>query len=103
MAITDRFKDAWNAFVKAESDFRGYEQLGSVSYGRPPDRMQLRFTNERSIVSSIYTRIGIDVSGIGIRHIYLDENGRYSKDVDSTLNQCFTLEANVDQSPRAFR
>lgn len=103
MAITERFKDAWNAFVKAETDFRGYEQLGSVSYGRPPDRMQLRFSNERSIVSSIYTRIGIDVSGVGIRHISLDENGRYAKDVVSTLNECLTLEANVDQSPRAFR
>ena len=103
MAIVDRFKDAWNAFTKQELDYNAYDQIGSVSYGRPPDRLQLRFTNERSIISSIYTRISIDVSSIGIRHVMMDEFGRYAKDMDSGLNKCLTLEANLDQSPRAFR
>ena len=103
MAITERFKDAWNAFRKQELDYNAYDQIGSISYGRPPDRLQLRFSNERSIISSIYTRIGIDVSSVGIRHVVMDEFGRYSKDLDSGLNRCLTLEANLDQAPRAFR
>ena len=103
MAITERFKDAWNAFRKQELDYNVYDSVGSVSYGRPPDRLQMRFSNERSIISSIYTRIGIDVSSIGIRHVVMDEFGRYSKDLDSGLNRCLTLEANLDQAPRAFR
>lgn len=103
MAITERFKDAWNAFRKQELDYNAYDQVGSISYGRPPDRLQLRFSNERSIISSIYTRIGIDVSSVGIRHVVMDEFGRYSKDLDSGLNRCLTLEANLDQAPRAFR
>lgn len=103
MAITERFKDAWNAFRKQELDYNAYTSVGSVSYGRPPDRLQLRFSNERSIISSIYTRIGIDVSSVGIRHVVMDEFGRYSKDLDSGLNRCLTLEANLDQAPRAFR
>lgn len=103
MAITERFKDAWNAFRKQELDYNAYDQVGSISYGRPPDRLQMRFSNERSIISSIYTRIGIDVSSVGIRHVVMDEFGRYSKDLDSGLNRCLTLEANLDQAPRAFR
>ncbi len=103
MAIVGRFKDAWNAFTRQELDYNAYDQVGSVSYGRPPDRLQLRFTNERSIISSIYTRISIDVSAVGIRHVKMDEFGRYAKDMDSGLNKCLTLEANLDQSPRAFR
>ncbi len=62
-----------------------------------------RYNSERSIISSIYTRISIDVAGVDIRHIVLDDQGRYAKDVESDLNRCLTFEPNMDQSPRAFR
>jgi hypothetical protein len=68
-----------------------------------PHTTRSRYSNERSIITSIYTRVGIDVAGIGIRHIKLDEVNRYSEDVESGLNDCLTFEANIDQSPRAFR
>jgi Phage portal protein len=68
-----------------------------------PSRNRMQFYNERSIVSSIYTRISIDVAGILVKHVKLDSQGRYLKDMPSSLNDCLTLETNLDQSPRAFR
>jgi hypothetical protein len=65
--------------------------------------VRLHYFNERSIVAAIYNRIGIDVASIGLRHVRLDEFGRYASDVDSLLNRALNLEANLDQSPRAFR
>lgn len=105
MAILDRIKGAWNAF-RARDDNRlevEYTIDTGPSYNFRPDRARLRFYNERSIVAAIYNRIAIDVAGITIKHVALDELGRYSKDVDSELNKCLTLEANIDQAPRAFR
>ena len=106
MAIRDRFKKVWNAFRYNEAiqDDYGYFSAGSgPSYGGKPDRVQMSFFNERSIISSIYNRISIDVAGVGIRHVKLDEFGRYVEDIDSFLNRSLTLEPNLDQSPRAFR
>lgn len=68
-----------------------------------PHTPRLRYTNERSIIASIYTRIGIDVAGVDIRHIKLDEKNRYRENIKSELNRCFTLEPNIDQGPFAFR
>jgi hypothetical protein len=98
-SLGDRFKNAWNAFRNIDS----YESppLGPSSSIRP-DRVRLRWGNERSIVSSIYTRIGIDVSAIPIKHVRLDRNGSYLESIMSGLNNCLTLEANIDQSSRAF-
>lgn len=104
MAIKNRISKMWNAF-------RTHEETPSaqISYGIGPStsvRPHLprpRYANERTIISSIYTRIGIDVSGVEIRHIKLDEKSRYLEDITSDLNRCFTLEANIDQGPRAFR
>ncbi len=74
-----------------------------ASYGVRPDRVRLTVTNERSIISSVYTRLGIDIAAIDIRHVRLDEDRRYSEDIDSGLNNCLTVEANIDQAARAFR
>jgi hypothetical protein len=94
-------KHAWNVFANQEDkrNFRGYGE----TYGRRPDRVRLRVSNERSIISSIYTRLSIDVASIDMRHVRLDDEKRYTEDIDSGLNNCLTLEANVDQAARAFR
>ncbi len=60
-------------------------------------------SNERSIISSIYTRLSIDVAAVNLRHVRLDENDRYQEDINSGLNNCLSQEANLDQAARAFR
>lgn len=101
MPIMNRISKIWNAFRLYEAS-PPTQPLGSVSYARP-HVPRPRYGNEKSIVSSVYTRIGIDFAGIDIRHVKLDDKGRYLQDIDSHLNRCFTLEANIDQGPRAFR
>lgn len=98
-----RIKDAWNAFRANEDAYRDYSSAGAMSSGMTSYRSSYRYFNERSIVSSIYTRIAIDTASVPIRHIKLDENDRYLADIDSGLNQCLTLEPNIDQAPRSFR
>src|SRR6478736_6649447 len=102
MAVLDRFKRVWNAFKaeEASSVERVYYEYGPSSTWRP-DRNSLRYSNERTIVSSIYTRISIDVASIDLRHIKLDDQDRYQEDMDTELNSCFFLEPNLDQAPRA--
>ena len=95
-----RLQHAWNAFKNRDPTGHQYEY--GLSYGSRPDRMRMRFGNERSIVSSIYTRIGIDVAAVSIQHIRLDENGRYAETINSNLNECLTVQANIDQSGRAL-
>lgn len=107
MAILDRVRQAWNAFRTnaAQNMALDYSMAqGASSYGiLPPSRNRTIYYSERSIVSSIYTRIAVDVSGLVIKHAKTDKQGRYLEDMDSPLNDCFTLEANIDQGPRAFR
>lgn len=105
-SIFKTLRHAWNVFSRPENlepqrDAAGYS--GVVSSGSRPGRTRLRFTNERSIISSIYTRLGIDVASIQIRHVRLDDQDRYLEDVESGLNNCLTLEANLDQAASAFR
>jgi hypothetical protein len=104
MAITDRIKHAWNAFTDSDSaqnrPFSGGG--GGYMFGRP-DRMPMRFANERSIISSIYTRIGIDVAAVPMLHVRTDDQDRYLETMVSSLNACLTVEANIDQAGRAFR
>lgn len=97
-----KLKHAWNAFNDStlNAKLEGYQ---TTSYANRPDRPRLRGTNERSIIASIYARLSIDVAAIAIRHVRLDEDGRYKEDVDSGLNTCLTLEANIDQAARQFR
>ena len=98
-----RIKNAWNAFLnKDPTDFKmDYNDIGVGSYYRP-DRFRYSGRNERSIVTSIYNRIALDVAAIDIRHVRLDDNDRYIKTIDSSLNNCLSLEANIDQTGRAF-
>src|SRR5690606_15482192 len=74
-----------------------------ASYGSRPDRTRLNISNDRSIIASIFVRVGIDVAAVSMRHVRLDENGRYLSTINSGLNNCLTLEANIDQAARAFR
>lgn len=105
MAITDQVKRAWNAFRSNEQTSVQQTYSPTVGVGSTINlhRERTRFYNDKSIVSAIFTRLSIDVAGIDIRHVKLDEQGRYSEEVSSALNQCLTLEPNMDQSPRSFR
>lgn len=104
MPVFSRVKQVWNAFFPqpTQTQTETYVNIGP-SYSSRPDKPILRFYNDKSLISSIYTRMSIDVASVNIRHVKLDEQGRYSEDLDSQLNQCLTLEPNIDQSPRAFR
>jgi hypothetical protein len=98
-----RIREAWNAF-RSEDVLQNDYRYGMPQYGgQSPSRPVTRFSNERSIISSIYTRIAIDVSDVIIRHVENDGFGRYQKDVASALNGCLSLQPNLDQGPRAFR
>lgn len=99
---TKFLKHAWNVFSTQEAPVGGYSSSAS-SFGGRQDRNTLRLSSERSIISSIYTRIAIDAAAVSVRHVRLDEDGRYIEDMDTALNTCLTLEANLDQSARAFR
>lgn len=102
MAIFDRITSAWNAF-RHFADQPPNLNLGPASYGTSISRSPTRYTSERSIIGSIYTRIGIDVASIPIHHVKVDEYGRFQNHMDSMLNRCLNLEPNMDQGPRAFR
>lgn len=97
MGFGDRLAHAWNAFMGRDPTFR--HEFGSSTR---PDRKRLHYGNERSIVSAIYNRIAIDVASIKIEHARLDENGRYKEPIQSGLNSCLNLAANIDQTGRAF-
>ena len=99
MGVTDRFQRAWNAFRNKEPT---YPYSYGSGYGRRPDRLILTGNNDRSIINSIFNRIAVDASSVGIKHCKNDKNGRYEEDVDSGLNNCLNLEANIDQTGRAF-
>jgi Phage portal protein len=97
-------RHAWNVFTNQEVRDKARPTQYGGNYGSSrPDRVKLRIYNERSIISSIYTRLSIDVASVDMRHVRLDENKRYVEDIDSGLNNCLTVEANIDQAARAFR
>lgn len=100
-SIGSRLKHAWNAFFNKDPTPVKWDHGASYSYR--PDRPRLTRGNERSIVTAIYNRIALDVSALIMKHCRLDENGRYSEDVDSKFNRCLTVEANLDQTARAFK
>lgn len=106
----DRLRRSWNVFIgKEEQDQapirRSYFDYGyGASSSHRPDRTRLSTSNERStIISSIYTRLGIDVAAVNLKHVRLGDNDRYLSDIDSGLHNCLTLEANIDQGASAFR
>ena len=100
-AFTDRFRRAWNVFMNRDAPEQ-YEEVGA-GYSIRPDRPKLTRGVERSIVTSIYNRIAMDVAAIDLKHVQTDADGRYLSDMDSGLNYCLTTEANIDQTGRALR
>lgn len=104
MGLLEKLKNAWNAFRQVEEPT--YRAPTYINYGYTtssrPDRMYFTRGNDRSIVTAVYTRIAVDVSLIDIKHVKVDESGRYEKDMPSGLNTCLTLSANKDQTGRAF-
>lgn len=101
-------RHAWNVFSNQEqkrqaNQFTPYTEYYGAAYGARPDRVRFRIPNERSLISSIYTRLSIDVASVDMRHVRLDAQNRYIEDIDSGLNNCLTVEANIDQPARAFR
>lgn len=101
ITLGSRLKHAWNAFLSREPTTSYYQGLGR-GYSYRPDRPRLTRGNERSIVTSVFNRIALDAAAINIQHVKLDENGRFLSTVNSGLNNCLTLEANMDQTARAF-
>lgn len=98
----NRIQHAWNAFLNRDpTDDGAYEDRGRGTSYRP-DKVRLFISNERSIIASIYNRIGIDVSSVSIQHARLDQNGRYIETLKTGLNEALTLSANIDQTGRAF-
>ena len=99
--IGSRLKHAWNAFFNKDPTRVSNDYFG-MGYASRPDRMRFTRGNERTIVTAVYNRIGIDSASIDIRHVRLDENKRFLEEIDSGLNNCFSIEANIDQTGRAF-
>lgn len=104
--LSTRLAHAWNAFTnqqQSQPPFSGADQYyGPSSYGGRPHQQRLRFADGKTIISSIYTRLGVDVASVDIRHVRLDDKRRYKEDIDSGLNNCLTVEANIDQAAQAF-
>ena len=101
MRFVERIRNSWNAFRNRDPTIF-YNEPG-MSYTYRPDRVRFSRGNERSIVTSVYNKIAMDVAAVDIRHCRIDQNGRYIEDVNSDLNNCLTLEANIDQTYRSFR
>lgn len=99
--VTNWLAHTWNTFVNKDKGLT--VRNAGYAHSARPDRARVRKGYDKTIISAIYNRISIDVAGMIIRHVQLDENGRYSEDMDSGLNYCLTVEANLDQTARAFR
>ena len=101
MGIIDRLQHGWNAFMNKDPTY--YPNDIGVSTAYRPDRVRLSKGNEKSIVTSIYNRIALDVASIDIFHARVDEDERFLETIKSGLNNCLNLEANLDQTGRAFK
>ena len=102
LTLTSRFKKAWNAFINNRDPTNLQYQNFGMGYVHRPDRVRFTRGNERSIVTSVYNKIAVDVASVAIRHCRIDKDGRYIEDMRSGLNECLTLEANIDQDGRSF-
>ncbi len=104
MGFGSYLKHAWNVFSNQDTQSKdSYMGDFGSGYAYRPDRTRIRVPNERSIISSIYTRLSIDVAGIDMRHIRTDDDDRYLDDIPSGLQNCLQIEANIDQAAQAFR
>lgn len=101
ISFGNRLKNAWSVFNQRDtsSSTTEYVNYGVSSFDRP-DRPRLRLANERTIIAAIYNRIAIDVAAIPIKHVRVDQNGRYQETIKSGLNECLNLSANIDQTGR---
>ena len=102
ITLSSRLKHAWNAFTGNRDPTMNTQYYGS-SYYRRPDRIRFSRGADKTIATAIYNRIAMDVAAIDIRHVRLDENGRYKEEMKSGLNECFKVAANIDQTPRQFK
>lgn len=100
ISLGSRLKHAWNAFTNKDPTEREWN-IGT-GYSYRPDRPRLTRGNERTIVTAVYNRIAIDCAALDIRHVRVDENKHYLEEINSGLNNCFSIEANIDQTGRAF-
>lgn len=100
LPVSSRLKHAWNAFLNR--DPTSYRPDIGVGYSYRPDRFRFTRGNERSIVTSVYNRIALDVAAINIQHVQMDKDDRFLEIIKSGLNRCLSLEANIDQTARAF-
>lgn len=103
MGIRDKLMHAWNAFARPDLETTQQFSYGSAAFGQRPYQERSTYTSERSIISSIYNRIAMDVAAVDLRHVRLDDDGRYLEDIVSGLNDCLTVEANIDQAATALR
>ena len=99
MSLINAVKKAWNVFNR---DPTRYQYNTGPGYSFRPDRVRFSRGNERSIVTSVYNRIALDVAALNIRHVLLDDEKRYKDEVNDGLNTCLSLEANIDQTGRSF-
>lgn len=99
MKVIDKLQHAWNAFFNKDPT---PNQYGGYSYASRPDRIRFTGGNERTIVSAVYNRLALDAANIDIKHIYMDSDGRFTGTVNSNLNDCLNLSANIDQTARSF-
>lgn len=100
MGFVEQLRHGWNAFLNKDPT-GSYNNVG-MGYAYRPDRPRLSRGNERTIVTSVYNRIALDVAALTIQHVRLDGDGRFLEVMDSELNRCLTMEANIDQTGRAF-
>lgn len=102
MPIADRLRRVLNTFLQNEPDI--FNTAPGPSSSRPSDQKTARYYyNDKSIITALYNRMAMDVAGVHVRHVRTDEDRRYSEDMDSALQDCFILQANIDQAPRQFR
>ena len=99
--LISRLKHGWNAFMNRDPTNTNFRDFGT-SYSYRPDRVRFSGGNEKSIVTSVYNRIAMDAAQIDIKHVQLDDDERYVSTINSGLNNCLTVEANIDQTGRAF-
>ena len=106
MKFLDRLQHGWNAFMNKDPTGYANSYYGNSYYGnsyyRRPDRPRFSRGNERSIITSVYNKIALDIAALDFIHCKLDENGRYIETMKSGLQNCLSLEANIDQTGRAF-
>lgn len=101
MTFRDRLKHAWDAFRSRDPTNLDVYNYGSANYYNP-NQTFLRLGSERTIIASIYNRIARDVATVQIRHVRVNENGRFTEEINDSLNQCLTTSPNIDQTPRSF-